>query len=208
MDTQPAFGLKELLTHVIGDIAKALSERDGESPRQQFARAKAAADMILEFRPRNAIEAMLAGHCVMFHELIANDEHSTMRGEAEATRRGTRRAIVTMDRAFGGNLTRLERYQAAEVEASPEAQPEDSRAETEIADRVSRHQSETQARKGDTGPNILHYPAPGTAAGPGADEAMAQIAGLNRQARRDIDRRARKHGAPGGAAAVGRHRNP
>ena len=30
MDTQPAFGLKELLAHIIGDIAKAVSERDGE----------------------------------------------------------------------------------------------------------------------------------------------------------------------------------
>ena len=29
MDTQPAFGFKELLSHVIGDMANAVAERNG-----------------------------------------------------------------------------------------------------------------------------------------------------------------------------------
>lgn len=112
MDTKPAFGFKELFHHVIGDMAKALCERNGDTQAQQYARSQAVVHMILGFLPRDVIEAMLAGHCVLFHELIIDSARDTLRGEAEAMRRSTRAGIVAMDKAFGNNLRNLERYQA------------------------------------------------------------------------------------------------
>ena len=56
MDTQPAFGFKELFAHVIGDMAKAICERNGETQQQQFLRSQAAAHMIMGFLPRDVIE--------------------------------------------------------------------------------------------------------------------------------------------------------
>jgi hypothetical protein len=233
MDTQPAFGLEDLLAHVVGGIAKAVSERDGESQHQQFVRCQAAVQTILTFLPRDAITAMLAGHCVMFHELIADSVHFTMRGEAAATRRATRSSIVAMDKAFGNNLARLEHDRTRHAEGQPEARPANARAETEIADRVHRHQSQTPARtqagSGQAGPSapeagsIPRDPSPETIAAcpaaiaaldpagtgrfaqtAGADQpseacqaaAAAQMAGLNRQARREIGRQARKRIVP------------
>jgi hypothetical protein len=164
VDTQPTFGLAELLTHVVGGIANAVSERPGESRQQQLNRSQAAVHTIMEFRPGGAIETMLAGHCVMFHEMIVDSVHATMHGEEAPTRRATRANIVAMDKAFGNNLTRLERHRHAE--ASPETH---NGTETEIADRVHRHQSGTPARKpAESGPSapetgtILHYPSPET----------------------------------------------
>jgi hypothetical protein len=121
MDTQPAFGFKELLTCVIADMAKAISERNGESKQQQFTRSQAAAAMILGFRPRDVIEAMLAGHCVMFHEVIVDSVHDTLRGELDTLRRGTRSNLVAMNKSFAGNLALLERYQMRPSEGSRDA---------------------------------------------------------------------------------------
>src|SRR5450755_1789227 len=100
MDSQPAFGFQELFTHIVGDMAKAVSERNGETKQQQFARSSAAVYTIMGLLPRDAIEAMLAGHCVMFHELITDSVHDTLRGELDTHRRATRSTIVAMDKAF------------------------------------------------------------------------------------------------------------
>jgi hypothetical protein len=169
MDTQPTFGRNELLTHVVGGIAKAVSDRAGESRQQQLTRSQAAVHTIMEFRPGNAIEAILAGHCLMFHEMIIDSVHTTLRGEDAPARRATRANIVAMDTAFGNNLTRLEHYRHAE--AVPETH---DGTETEIADRVHRHQSGTPARnQAESGPSaaetgtILHYPSPPEAPDPG-----------------------------------------
>jgi hypothetical protein len=118
MDTQPAFGFKELLSHVVGDMAKAVSERNGESKQQQSVRAQAAIYAIMGFLPRDVIEAMIAGHCVMLHELMTDSIRDTLTGEVGTTRRATRSGIVAMDNAFGGNLARLERYRLRPSEGS------------------------------------------------------------------------------------------
>jgi len=70
MDPQPAFTFQDLFSFVISDMTKAIADRDGETREQQFARSQAAAHMILGFLPRDVIEAMLAGHCVMLHEAM------------------------------------------------------------------------------------------------------------------------------------------
>lgn len=263
MDTQPPFGLQQLLRHIVGDMARAVSQRHDELPPRQFARAQAAAQAILAFGPRDAIEAMIAGHCMMFHELIVDSVQITLRGEVDSTRRATRSGIVAMDRAFGANLVRLERYRTRHA-GTPEntqradaqpggTQPGDTQpgdlGETEIADRVHRHQSRTGAPRtaathretAAASPDpIAPCPADSTAtARPGAlyparspapDEnvldtrlldarvlgekvlglnpprearpaATASMPGLNRQARREIGRQARKHIDPGTPAS-------
>lgn len=125
MDQQPAFTFQDLFSHVIGDMAKAIAERDGETQDQQFARSQAAVHMILGFLPRDVIEAMLAGHCVMLHEVMTADVRATLRGDVGKTGRGTRSNVVGLNKAFNDNLDRLERYRQRPAEGSrdgPEAQ--------------------------------------------------------------------------------------
>ncbi len=139
MQPQPAFGFNELFTHVIGDIAKAICERNGETHEQQVARSQATVHTIMGFLPRDVIEAMLAGHCVMFHELMLDSVRDTLRGEMDTLRRATRANIVAMDKAFGNNLARLERYQQRPSEGrrdTPERLPDTARTETGIAERA------------------------------------------------------------------------
>jgi hypothetical protein len=115
MAATPEFGFNELFASVIGDIAKAVGERNGETAQQQFARSQAAVHMIMGFLPRDVIEALLAGHCVMLHETMLASVHDTLSGEADAMRRSTRSALIAMNKEFNANLGHLERYQARPV---------------------------------------------------------------------------------------------
>ena len=121
MDPQPAFTFQDLFTFVIGDMAKAIAEREGEPREQQFARSQAAVHMILGFLPRDVIEAMLAGHCVMLHEVMTAKARTSLRGDTDPSRRGPRSNIVGLNKAFNDNLDRLERYQQRPAEGTRDA---------------------------------------------------------------------------------------
>lgn len=136
MDTQPASGIKDVIASIIGQVSAAVSQRAGESAQRQDDRDSAATDAIMAFQPRDAVEALLASHCLMFHELIVADVHRTLCGEDPATQRATRSGIVAMDKAFGANLTRLKQRRTASLKETP---PADDRTETDIADRIRRH---------------------------------------------------------------------
>jgi hypothetical protein len=226
MDTQPSSDLLDphgLLDHVIGDMAQAVSQRRDEPQSKRLARVQAAAQTIAAFQPRDAVEAMLAGHCVMFHELIVDSIQITLRGELDASRRATRSGIVAMDKAFGANLLRLEQYRTRQADSTAEAaepavpraivpRATVSRAETEIADRLHRHQS--RAASAEAAPTPVAATADASAP-PLCDDrprdahaaTAAQMPGLNRQARRAIVRQARKRLDPGPStiATANRH---
>ena len=192
MDTAPTFGIQNVIAATVGHAANAVSQRAGESRQQQAERADAATDAIMAFQPSDAVEAILASHCLMFHEMIVADVHRTLCGENLATQRATRNGIVAMDRAFGANLIRLNQHRAAQQDVPPPTE----RAETDIEDRARRHLAEIEPQDRDA--------AVATAAESERSEADAtfdawpasQMGGLNRQARRALDRQIRKR-APG-----------
>jgi hypothetical protein len=140
----------DTIAHVVGDTAAALSKRPGELDRRRAERTMATAGMIMAFRPGDVIEAMIASHCVMFHELIVDSVHETLTGEDPAARRPARSTIIAMDKAFGDNLARLEAYRTRCAEASPAEVSSDlpeipARDETDISERIRRHQASAPA---------------------------------------------------------------
>jgi hypothetical protein len=120
MDKQPTFGFNDLLTCLIGDMAKATSERKGDSPAQQFARSQAAIHMIMGFHPRDVAEVMLAGHCMMLHEVMTAEIHDVLFAEASTNKR----TLPALNKAFNDNLDRLERYRQRHAEGQPDAPEE------------------------------------------------------------------------------------
>jgi hypothetical protein len=112
MALTPEFGFKELFTYVIGEIAKSMCERSGETSPQQFGRTQAAVHIIIGFQPRDVIEAMLAGHCLMLHEAMLTSMHDMLSGEPDPKQRSTRSAVVAFNKEFNSTLGHLMRYQA------------------------------------------------------------------------------------------------
>jgi hypothetical protein len=121
MENQEQSGFKEMITHVISDVAKAVCERPGESRQQQIARTQAAARMVLNLRPRDVLEAMLSGQSVMLHAVLADSIHDSLLGEIDVMRRGTRSNIVALNRAFHMNINRLDQCQRRPSQGTREA---------------------------------------------------------------------------------------
>jgi hypothetical protein len=121
MQAQPEFRGSEAYTHAIADVANAVSQRPGEAPETRQLRARAATAMMENCRANDAVEVMLAGHCVMFHEVLIDGFRHTLLGEVDTVRRGTRANLVQMDRSFHACLDRLEERQAAKAETTGDA---------------------------------------------------------------------------------------
>src|SRR3954470_24415410 len=121
MDPTAPLSFKALISHIIADMARALCERPNESKEQRFVRVQAATQMILGLLPRDVIEVMLAGHTVMFHDLITNSIHDTLQGQIDTMRRATRANIVALNRAFHMNLEKLAHYQLRPSQGTVEA---------------------------------------------------------------------------------------
>ena len=121
MDTISAFGFESCCKAIAGDMARALAERSGETPQQQFVRNQAAAYMIMGFLPRDVAEALLASHCVMFHELMVVGVHDALCAQDAKARRAEVQGLLAMNKAFGGSLTHLQRYQKRVPEGRPQA---------------------------------------------------------------------------------------
>lgn len=133
MDPQPAFTFQDLFRFVIGDMAQAVAEREGETRDEQFARCQAAVHTIMGFQPRDVIEVMLAGHCVMLHEVMTANVRTALRADATPARRGPDGSVVAVNKAFNDNLDRLARYRQRPAEgardapaAPPRATPDDA----------------------------------------------------------------------------------
>ena len=111
MDTQPAFGFKEVLTQMVGEVAKAVSERAGETPPRH--RPHPGGGQRRSWRSCRAmrLRPMLAGRCLMFHELTIDGVAGALGGKPDAERRAAGNAVVALDRAFRANLGRLRDYQ-------------------------------------------------------------------------------------------------
>jgi hypothetical protein len=157
MDTNPNPTGSASLACIVGDIARSLSVRGDQSPQRQADRARLATETIGAFQPRDVIEAMLAGHCVMFHALIVDGVQHALSDETGAARRPEYRIVVAMDKAFGNNLARLEAHRTRRAEAvadaEPEpagAEPEPAGAETDIAARIQRHLTPVPGRRSAT----------------------------------------------------------
>lgn len=98
-----------------------------------------------------------------------------------------------MDKAFGANLIRLKQRRTA---SRQETQPADDRTETDIADRIRRHLSQIEPGTRDAATTAAEPERSGADATTEAWPTATQISGLNRQARRALDRQIRKR-APG-----------
>jgi len=121
MNHNAPLSFKALFSHIIADMTRALCERPNESKEQRFVRVQAATQMILALLPRDVIEAMLAGHTVMFHDLMTNSIHDTLQGQIDTMRRATRVNIVALNRAFHMNLEKLAHYQLRPSQGTHEA---------------------------------------------------------------------------------------
>ena len=103
MSAVPAFGFEQLFTHVIGEMARAMADRPEDTPDQRAHYMNAAIHTIMSFLPRDVMEAILAGHCVMFHDVLVRAFQEIARTGLVAPK--GKGSVFDLNKAFLANLS-------------------------------------------------------------------------------------------------------
>jgi hypothetical protein len=194
MENQPAFSPVELFDHIAGDVARSICERPGETSQQRAVRYQATVEMVRAFHPGDVIETMLAGHCVTLHAVIVDCGHDLSRDQEDAMRRATRSHFVALNGGFLRNLDRLALCRRRVDEVRREV-PKVRRDVAEVPrDVVVERRGEIDVPR-DVAERPVEAPIETVSADPTPAPAM------NRAARRQMARAARRTGQPVAAKA-------
>lgn len=112
MTTQPEFGFAQLITELLRGLADAAADRPAETDAQRFARHQTVIFSVMAFLPRDALETMVAGQCVMFDHLLRDATRDLLRSEAEPVKRRIRSQVTALGRSFLKHLEELRGLQA------------------------------------------------------------------------------------------------
>jgi hypothetical protein len=130
MQAPPEFGFQQLVSELLRGLAGAVAERPGQTEAQRFARHQTAIFSVMAFLPRDAIETMLAGQCVMIDHLLRDAVSDLLRSETAAGKLRIRSQVTALGRQFLKHLdqfcrmrARPDEQPAAPAQASPESSP-------------------------------------------------------------------------------------
>jgi hypothetical protein len=112
----PPFGFDRLMTEMLRGFAETVADRSGETETQRYSRYQTAIFTVMAFLPRDALETMVAGQCLMLHHLSRDGTRDLLRGQPEMTRLRTRSQLIGIGRLFLKNLEQLIRLQARPIE--------------------------------------------------------------------------------------------
>ena len=112
MQAPPEFGFEQLVSELLRGLADTVADRPGQTEAQRFARHRAAIFSIMAFLPRDAMETMVAGQCVMFDHLLRDAVSDVLRGEAGVGKLRLRSQVIGLGRSFLKHLDLFGRLRA------------------------------------------------------------------------------------------------
>ncbi len=135
MHPDTALTMQSAMTEIAREVIETVADRPGDSQARRIARQQMTAWSISSFEPRDPVETMLAGHCVIFDHLLRDGACDTLRGQQQDIKVRVRPQVLATGKMFLAHLDRFERLQgrllavlpAAEQTESPSAGPNASR---------------------------------------------------------------------------------
>jgi hypothetical protein len=111
MQAAATMSTESLVADLLRGIVEAVADRPGETEARRFDRQQTAAFSVMGFRPRDAVEIMVSGQCVMFNHVLADGTRDLLRAEMEAIRLRIRPQLTAMGNTFLKHLAQLTRLQ-------------------------------------------------------------------------------------------------
>ena len=112
MDPAASLTQKQLLTEIHRGIVETVADRPEDSPQRRARRQVATVHTVTSFLPRDVVETMLAGHCVIFDHLFRDGARDLLRGQAEAIKPRTRGGVNATGKMFLAHLDKLQEFRA------------------------------------------------------------------------------------------------
>jgi hypothetical protein len=107
MHTETGFTMLTAMGEITRDVIETVADRPGDSPARRLTRQQTTASTIMSFLPRDPVETMLAGQCVIFDHLLRDGAHDTLRGQQQEIKLRARPQILATGKMFLAHLDRL-----------------------------------------------------------------------------------------------------
>src|SRR5580693_6673351 len=111
MHPDTALTMHSAMTEIAREVIETVADRPGDSPAKRIARQQMTAWSISSFEPRDPVETMLAGHCVIFDHLLRDGACDTLRGQQQDIKVRVRPQVLATGKMFLAHLDRFERLQ-------------------------------------------------------------------------------------------------
>jgi hypothetical protein len=136
------FSQHQLITEQLRGIIDTVAEIPGLTDAQRVARRHTAARVVAAFRPDNSIETMLAGHCVIYDQMLRDGAGDLLRDPYEISRLRARPGVLASGKMFLSSLDALLKIQSRALQSAEPRQaagaasmPEKTRAENSPAEK-------------------------------------------------------------------------
>src|ERR1700761_7440470 len=107
MDMASTFTFEAAMSEICRGVLEAV-DRPEDSAAARLRRQQTTIYSLLSFRPRDPVEAMLAGQCVIFDHLLRRGMRDLSRGPSESARQRAKPGILAAGKTFLAHLTRLD----------------------------------------------------------------------------------------------------
>jgi hypothetical protein len=111
MQSNSNFGFPQIVKQLIGDIVNTVADKPGLSPERKAVARQTAICTLMAFQPRDPVETMIAGQCIVYDHLLRDGARDMLRGQSDEVKIKARIGILSTGKVFLQTLTMLTRMQ-------------------------------------------------------------------------------------------------
>jgi hypothetical protein len=111
MQSDSNFGFPQIVRQLIGDIVNTVADKPGLSPERKAVARQTVICTLMAFQPRDPVETMIAGQCIVYDHLLRDGARDMLRGQSDEVKIKSRIGILSTGKVFLQTLTMLTRMQ-------------------------------------------------------------------------------------------------
>ncbi len=111
MQPGPTFGYEQIVTELIRGILDTVADKPGLTPERKAAAQQTVVCSVMAYNPRDPIETMMAGQCIVYDHMLRDGARDMLRGQAELIKIKARPGILSIGKMFLATMDTLCRMQ-------------------------------------------------------------------------------------------------
>lgn len=111
MQPDPSFGHQQIVTELIRGVLDTVGSKPGLSPARRAAAVQTVVCSVMAFNPRDPVEAMMAGQCIVYDHMLRDGAAELLRGHSEEIMLKARPGVLACGKAFLTTAAMLLRMQ-------------------------------------------------------------------------------------------------
>lgn len=112
MHTNSGFTMMNVMGEIRRKVVEAVADRPEDTSASRFVRQAATVLTLTAFLPRDPVEAMLAGHCVVFDNLLLDSARDILHGQPIEMKLRTRNQSLAFGKQFLAQIEKFEQRQS------------------------------------------------------------------------------------------------